>query len=107
MEYCLSVDNLSKVYRKFSALNGVTMRVPKGAIYGFIGKNGAGKTTLIRVICGLQAPTSGSYSIFGASYSSKEIYASRRRMGGIIESPALYGHMSAKDNLKQQFLLLG
>ncbi|MDE5755545.1 MAG: ATP-binding cassette domain-containing protein [Clostridia bacterium] len=107
MEYCLTVDRLSKKYRKFIALDGLTMNVPKGAIYGFIGKNGAGKTTLIRIICGLQAPTSGSYSIYGALYSSKEIYASRRRMGGIIESPALYGYMSARDNLKQQYLLLG
>ena len=107
MEYCLTVDNLSKKYRKFIALDGVTMRVPKGAIYGFIGKNGAGKTTLIRVICGLQAPTSGTYSIYDAPYASKDIFAARRRMGGIIESPALYGHMNAKDNLKQQYLLLG
>ncbi|MDE6275989.1 MAG: ATP-binding cassette domain-containing protein [Clostridia bacterium] len=107
MEYCLTVNNLSKKYRKFLALDGLTMNVPKGAIYGFIGKNGAGKTTLIRIICGLQEPTSGSYSIYGAPNSSKEIYASRRRMGGIIESPALYGHMSARDNLRQQFLLLG
>ena len=107
MEYCLTTDNLSKKYRKYLALDGVNMRVPQGAIYGLIGKNGAGKTTLIRVICGLQSPTSGAYSIYGASFSSKDIYKSRRRMGGIIESPALYGSMSAKDNLKQQFLLLG
>ncbi len=107
MEYCLTVDSLSKKYRKFVALNDVTMRVPQGAIYGLIGKNGAGKTTLIRIICGLQSPTAGTYSIYDALYSSKEIYKSRRRMGGIIESPALYGNMSAKENLKHQFLLLG
>lgn len=107
MEYCLTVDNLSKRYRNYLALNGVTMRVPKGAIYGFIGKNGAGKTTLIRVICGLQSPTSGTYSIYGATYSSKEVYGARRRMGAIVESPALYNLMTARDNLKQQFLLLG
>ena len=107
MEYCLTVDNVSKRYRNYLALNGVTMRVPKGAIYGFIGKNGAGKTTLIRVICGLQSPTSGTYSIYGATYSSKEIYGARRRMGAIVESPALYGLMTARDNLKHQFMLLG
>ncbi|MDE7070528.1 MAG: ATP-binding cassette domain-containing protein [Clostridia bacterium] len=107
MEYCLTVDNVSKRYRNYLALNGVTMRVPKGAIYGFIGKNGAGKTTLIRVICGLQSPTSGTYSIYGATYSSKDIYGARRRMGAIVESPALYGLMTARDNLKHQFMLLG
>lgn len=107
MDYCLTVDNLSKKYRNYLALDGVTMRVPKGAIYGFIGKNGAGKTTLIRVVCGLQSPTSGTYSIYGSPYSGKEIYASRRRMGAIVESPALYGQMTARENLKQQYLLLG
>ncbi|MDE5910793.1 MAG: ATP-binding cassette domain-containing protein [Clostridia bacterium] len=107
MEYCLTVDGLSKKYRKYLALDGVTMRVPQGAIYGLVGKNGAGKTTLIRIICGLQAPTIGTYSIFGAPYNSKEIYSARRRMGGIVESPALYGNMSAKENLKHQFMLLG
>ncbi|MDE6869466.1 MAG: ATP-binding cassette domain-containing protein [Clostridia bacterium] len=107
MEYCLTADGLSKKYRKYLALDGINMRVPQGAIYGLVGKNGAGKTTLIRIICGLQSPTVGAYSIFGAPYTSKEIYSARRRMGGIVESPALYGSMSAKDNLKQQFLLLG
>ena len=107
MEYCLTVDNLSKKYRKSLALDDLTMRVPKGAIYGFIGKNGAGKTTLIRTICGLQLPTSGTYSLYDVPYNSKEIYFSRRRMGAIVETPALYGQMSARDNLKQQYILLG
>ena len=107
MEYCLTVDNLTKQYRKYLALDNLTMRVPKGAIYGFIGKNGAGKTTLIRVICGLQPPTKGSYSLYGIAYNSKDIYKARRRMGGIIETPAMYGNMSASENLKHQFSLLG
>ena len=53
MEYVLTTQNLSKSYRKFQALDNFSMHVPKGAIYGFVGKNGAGKTTLIRLICGL------------------------------------------------------
>ena len=57
MEYVLKTNSLSKNYKNFKALNGLTMKVPKGAIYGFVGKNGAGKTTLIRLICGLQEPT--------------------------------------------------
>ena len=56
MEYVLSADGLSKSYRDFKALNGLSIHVPKGSIYGFVGKNGAGKTTLIRLICGLQQP---------------------------------------------------
>lgn len=54
MEYILSANGLYKSYKNFKALNGLSMNVPKGAIYGFVGKNGAGKTTLIRIICGLQ-----------------------------------------------------
>ena len=69
MEYVLKTNALSKTYKNFKALNGLTMSVPKGAIYGFVGKNGAGKTTLIRLICGLQEPTSGDYSIYGISYT--------------------------------------
>ena len=56
MEYVLETDALIKRYRHFTALNGLTMHIPKGAIYGLVGRNGAGKTTLIRLICGLQAP---------------------------------------------------
>lgn len=59
MEYVLETNALSKQYGGFRALDGVTMHVPKGSIYGFVGKNGAGKTTLIRLLCGLQKPTGG------------------------------------------------
>ena len=65
MEYVLKTNALSKQYGHFKALNGLFMNVPKGAIYGFVGKNGAGKTTLIRLICGLQAPTGGEYFLYG------------------------------------------
>ena len=63
MDYVLSTDNLVKSYGQARALSGLSMHVPKGAIYGIVGRNGAGKTTLIRLICGLQRPTSGTYSI--------------------------------------------
>lgn len=58
MDYILQTCQLTKTYKRFQALTGLTMNVPKGSIYGFVGKNGAGKTTLIRLICGLQKPTS-------------------------------------------------
>ena len=107
MEYVLTTQNLSKSYSKFQALDHFTMHVPKGAIYGFVGRNGAGKTTLIRLVCGLQSPTAGSYSIYGIDDKDKRISKSRRRMGAVVETPAIYMDMTAAENLKQQYLLLG
>lgn len=107
MEYVLTTSALSKKYRKFEALKDLTMHIPKGAIYGFVGRNGAGKTTLIRVICGLQEPTSGEYAIYGISNKDRQISKSRHRMGAVVETPSIYLDMTAEDNLKQQALVLG
>ena len=80
MEYILETNNLIKHYKNGRALSGLTMHVEKGAIYGFVGRNGAGKTTLIRLICGLQEPTEGSFTLYGCSNKSREITKARRRM---------------------------
>ena len=107
MEYVLTTDALSKRYRHFKALDGLSMHVPKGAIYGLVGRNGAGKTTLIRLICGLQAPTSGGYSLYSIGNKEKRITKSRRRMGAVVETPSIYLNMTAEDNLKEQYRVLG
>ncbi len=107
MEYVLKTEALTKHYKNFKALNGLNMQIPKGAIYGFVGKNGAGKTTLIRIICGLQEPVSGGYLLYGRKHTDKEIAKSRRRMGAVVETPAVYSAMTAADNLKQQYRVLG
>ena len=107
MEYVLTTDSLSKQYGHFKALNNFSIHVPKGAIYGFVGKNGAGKTTLIRLICGLQEPTSGQYTLYGAGGRGAEIAQSRRRMGAVVETPSIYLDMTAQDNLKEQYRILG
>ena len=107
MNYILQTNSLTKKYKNFQALNGLTMNVPKGSIYGFVGKNGAGKTTLIRLICGLQEPTSGSFSLYGIRNDSKDIIKSRRRMGAVVETPSIYMDMTAEENLKHQYLILG
>jgi len=107
MEYVLKTNSLCKYYKDFKALNGLTMNVPKGAIYGFVGKNGSGKTTLIRLVCGLQFPTSGDFELYGVKNTEKSISKSRRRMGAVIETPAVCLDMPAVDNLKQQYRILG
>ncbi len=107
MEYVCTANALTKTYKQYKALNGVSMRIPKGAIYGLVGKNGAGKTTLIRLICGLQAPTSGDYVLYGTDSKNREITRSRRRMGAVVETPSIYMDMTAEDNLKEQYRVLG
>ncbi|MDO4492106.1 MAG: ATP-binding cassette domain-containing protein [Lachnospiraceae bacterium] len=107
MEYVIRTENLTKKYGKFLALSNVNMSIPKGAIYGFVGKNGAGKTTLIRLLCGLQDPTEGWYSIYGIQNNDKRIIQSRKRMGAIVETPSIYMNMTARDNLIEQYRILG
>lgn len=107
MEYVLETRSLCKSYRHFKALNGLDMHIPKGSVYGFVGRNGAGKTTLIRLICGLQPPTSGEFTLYGAKNTDSDIYKARRRMGAVIETPSVYQSMTARENLKQQYRILG
>ena len=107
MEYVLTTEKLSKHYGRFKALDGLAMHVPKGAVYGFVGKNGAGKTTLIRLICGLQSPTAGTYALYGTPNTDKSIAKARRRMGAVVETPSIYLDLTAEDNLKEQYLILG
>ena len=107
MEYVLTTDHLCKSYGHFKALNQCSMHVPRGAIYGFVGKNGAGKTTLIRLICGLQRPTSGSYRLYGSENTDKKILEAQRRIGAVVETPSIYLDMTAEENMKEQYYVLG
>lgn len=107
MEYILTTQDLCKSYGKADVLKNVSLHIPKGAIYGLIGKNGAGKTTIMRVITGLQKPTSGTYTICGIENSDRDIQNIRRRTGALIESVAIYNDLTAYDNLKVQFMNLG
>ncbi len=106
MEYVLETNNLEKKYKDLKVLNHTNIHIEAGAIYGLIGKNGAGKTTLIRIICGLQKPTNGSYTIYGVNNNSN-ITNIRKRIGAIIETPSIYGEMTARDNLIEQYQLVG
>lgn len=107
MDYILTVNVLTKNYGHHKALDNFSMHIPKGSIYGLVGKNGAGKTTLLRVICGLQEATSGDYSLYGISSKNPEILKARQGMGAVIETPAIYLDMSAAGNLKEQYRVLG
>ena len=107
MEYVLETNGLSKRYRDFMALNGLNMHIPKGSIYGLVGRNGAGKTTLIRLICGLQEPTDGNFTLYGTKNTDAKIGRARRRIGAVVETPSIYMDMTAEENIRQQYLVLG
>lgn len=107
MEYILTTDALCKYYGHFKALDDLSLHIPRGSIYGFVGKNGAGKTTFIRLICGLQNPTKGSYTLYGVKNTQKVITKVRRRMGAVVETPSIYLDMTAEENLKEQYRILG
>lgn len=107
MEYVLQASGLTKSYRKNRVLNGVSMNIQRGDIYGFVGENGSGKTTVIRLITGLIYADSGEFSLFGTKSTDPAILSARARIGAIVESPSIYLNMSAKENLLMQSSILG
>lgn len=104
-EYLLSTYNLTKQFGHKKAVDQVSIHIKRGAIYGFIGRNGAGKTTFLKMISGLAQPTSGEIEMFG--YKGKDLKNVRSRVSCLIESPGLYGNMSAYDNLLVKCKLFG
>lgn len=107
MNFVLETNCLRKKYKHHEALKGVYMHVPKDSVYGLIGRNGAGKTTLMRLLTGVQRESGGSYSLFGVDKNSPEIKKERRRIGAMIESPSIFLDLSAEENLKMQYRILG
>lgn len=103
MEYVLQTNDLTKKFGKKAAVNGISLNVRRGDIYGFIGRNGAGKTTLIRMVSGLARPTQGKIRLF----ESDDLANQRRKTGTMIENPAVYPNMTAKQNLHFYCRLLG
>ena len=107
MEYVLQTRDLTKSYRAGRVLNGISMNIQRGDVYGFVGENGSGKTTVIRLITGLIYADSGEFSLFGVSSNDPAIRKARARTGAIVESPSIYLNMSAKENLQMQCGILG
>lgn len=101
----LCTRGLTKRFGHHNAVDHVDLHIPKGAIYGFIGRNGAGKTTCLKMISGLCAPTEGEIEIFG--YKGRELELIRSRIGCLIEAPGLYENMTAYENLKTKCLFCG
>lgn len=100
----IEIKGLSKSFRGIMAVNDLTLTVPKGAIYGFIGENGSGKSTTEKLICGLLNPNQGEIKIYGKDYQDSDV---RSKMGVLIEAPACFPNSTIYQNLMMQALNLG
>lgn len=101
----LKTDNLSKSYGRFKALDGVSVTLEAGNIYGLIGQNGAGKSTLMRLIGGLSYPTDGRIELFGCT--GAKLMPERKRVGCMIEYPGITPGMTAKENMRFRRIMKG
>ena len=92
----LYIQNLYKYYGRFPAVQNLTLRIPKGDLFGFVGPNGAGKTTTMRIVCGLMQASSGSITVNGIQrgVSDKDIKALKKCIGYVPDFFGVY------DNLK-------
>jgi ABC-type multidrug transport system ATPase subunit len=95
----LKTDNLCASFGKQQVLHNVSLNVPEGRIYGFLGRNGAGKSTTIRIILRLLKPTSGTVRLLG--YDSRHYYGrALLHVGSLVEAPGFYDHLSGPENLR-------
>ncbi len=97
--HAIEINNLSKNYGKFKALQHVTLNVEKGTIFGLLGPNGAGKTTLIKAIAGALKPNEGSVTVLGLD-PLKNKWEIRKKIGYMPQTASLYGDISAKQNIR-------
>ena len=93
-------DSICKNYGSHHVLNNVSFSIKKGEIYGLVGKNGAGKTTIMRIMTGLQPPSSGTIE-FG--FDRKRLGS----VGSLVEVPSIYANKTARENLEFQYINLG
>ena len=103
MEFILSTTNLCKNFKEQTAVDHVSLNIPRNSVYGLLGPNGAGKSTILKMITGILCPTSGEILFDGHPWSRKDL----TQIGALIETPPLYENLSAYENLKAKTLALG
>lgn len=106
MDYIITTQQLTKRYRTFTAVNQVSLHIRRGSIYGFLGPNGAGKSTTMKLLLGLTAPTSGSFTVNGKHFPEDRL-AILREVGSFIESPSFYANLTGRENLDLIRRILG
>lgn len=106
MAAAIQVQNLTKTYGSKTALEGLSLIIEPGQIFGFLGENGAGKTTTIKLLLGLIHPSAGEIQLFGCSLTRHRSQL-MRRVGALVEAPSYYGHLTARQNLRILALMRG
>jgi ABC-2 type transport system ATP-binding protein len=99
-EWAVRTDGLTKRFGRQTAVNGIYLRVPPGAVYGFLGPNGSGKTTTIRMLLGLVTPTAGTVDLLGRRMPGGAGVA-LARVGSLVEGPAFHPYLSGLANLRR------
>ena len=105
-ESTLLARDLRKVIGPKTIVDGVSLDIPAGEVFGFLGPNGAGKTTTIRMLVGLIKPTAGTITICGYDLR-RDFEAAMRQIGCIVETPDLYRFMNGRENLEHFARMLG
>ncbi len=97
MSIALEAVGVGKTFGAVKALDALSLRIPKGGVYGILGPNGAGKSTLFRIVLGLVRPTTGEARLLGAAAGDIKAL---RRIGAVIETPRFLPWLTARDTLK-------
>lgn len=97
--FVIEASGLTKRFGNLTAVNNIELRVPEGAIYGFLGPNGSGKSTTIRMLCGLLSPTSGSVQVLGLRVP-EDVEKLKQKIGYMTQRFSLYDDLSVIENLQ-------
>lgn len=97
-QWAIETVGLTKKFGSQNAVDAISLSVPRGSVFGFLGPNGCGKTTTIRMLLGLAEATSGDIFVLGQSIP-KELEETLPRVGALVEGPAFYPYLSGRDNL--------
>lgn len=98
MDYAIEVENLTKKFGSFTAVDNISFKIPKGSIFGFLGPNGSGKSTTIRMLCGVLSPTSGKGLVMGRDIV-KDTEDVRQNLGYMSQKFSLYEDLTVDENL--------
>ena len=98
-EAAIVVESLTKKFGDITAVDGLSLTVDKGELFGLLGPNGAGKTTTINILCGLLEPTSGSVEVGGYDVR-KETSKAKKQIGVSPQETAVYPHLTGRENIE-------